>query len=547
MTTQEKPALSGQGESPQYGDEKHHHSIEPDQPSHAMFRNRTKSDDDPSGLENGIPADFSEETTEAGNEDDSGLDCTSFEVSWDGDKDPMNPRNMSLFHKWVIVTIVCTSSLCVTCASSIYTATYAQMNAEFHVSNIVATLGLSTFVMGIALGPLLTSPLSEYYGRRPIYLVSWAMFTIWTIPSAVAQNIETMIIVRFFAGFAGSTFLSVAGGTVGDVFLRSEIQKPMSLVSLAPFIGPAIGPAIGGFINYNTDWRWTWYVMIIWAVVLMLSIIFFAPETYHPILLRAKARKLRKETGNDAYRAPMENTTKSIRQTLKLSLLRPFQLLFLEPMCLCLDLYSAILLGILYLFFGAFPLVFRTNHDMNLWQAGLTWLGIMVGLLIAAGSTPIWANIRAKLLKQHEKETGQIGGSEPEFRLPPAILGAILIPCGLFWFAWTTYSSIHWIVPIIGSAVFGCGTLLVFTGIFTFLVDAYPKYAASALAANSFARCSFAAAFPLFGIQMYEKLGFQWASSLLAFLTVAMAPFPYLFFKHGKALRAKSKFAVETL
>ncbi|RSL67627.1 hypothetical protein CEP53_002882 [Fusarium sp. AF-6] len=546
MAAHEKPAPDGQGETAHYGDEKHH-TILPQQPSHALFRNPSKSVDDPSGLESGTPADFSEETTEAGNEDDSGPDCTSFEVSWDGEKDPMNPRNMSVFHKWVIVTIVCTSSLCVTCASSIYTTTYAQMNAEFHVSNIVATLGLSTFVMGIALGPLLTSPLSEYYGRRPIYLVSWAMFTIWTIPSAVAQNIETMIIVRFFAGFAGSTFLSVAGGTVGDVFLRSEIQKPMSLVSLAPFIGPAIGPAIGGFINYNTNWRWTWYVMIIWAVVLMLSIIFFAPETYHPILLRAKARKLRKETGNDAYQAPMENTTKSIRTTLKLSLLRPFQLLFLEPMCLCLDLYSAILLGILYLFFGAFPLVFRTNHDMNLWQAGLTWLGIMVGLLVAAGSTPIWANIRAKLLKQHEKETGQTGGSEPEFRLPPAILGAILIPCGLFWFAWTTYSSIHWIVPIIGSAVFGCGTLLVFTGIFTFLVDAYPKYAASALAANSFARCSFAAAFPLFGIQMYEKLGFQWASSLLAFLTLAMAPFPYLFFKHGKTLRAKSKFAVETL
>jgi hypothetical protein len=113
MTTQEKPALGGQGESPQYGDEKHHHSIEPEQPSHAMFRNSTKSDDDPSGLENGTPADFSEETTEAGNEDDSGPDCTSFEVSWDGEKDPMNPRNMSVFHKWVIVTIVCTSSLCV--------------------------------------------------------------------------------------------------------------------------------------------------------------------------------------------------------------------------------------------------------------------------------------------------------------------------------------------------------------------------------------------------------------------------------------------------
>ncbi|KAH7494105.1 Efflux pump [Fusarium oxysporum f. sp. matthiolae] len=484
-------------------------------------------------------ANLSDQTTEAGN---LTTDCESFEVSWDGDKDPLCPRSMSTLRKWMIVSIACMGSLCVTCASSIYTATYTQMNAEFHCSQIVATLGLSTFVLGIALGPVLTSPLSEYYGRRPIYLVSWAMFIIWTIPSAVAQNIETMIIARFFTGFAGSSFLSVAGGTAGDVFERHEIQKPMSLVSLAPFIGPAIGPLIGGFINYNTHWRWTYYVMLIWAAFVMVAIVVFAPETFHPILLREKARMLRKETGNEAYRAPMELTKKPILETLKLSVLRPFQLLFLEPMCLCLDLYSAILLGILYLFFGAFPLIFRTNHCMSLWQTGMTFLGILVGFVIATATTPFWARLRLRWLAEQEKETGK-AISEPEYRLPPCILGAILIPIGLFWFAWTTYSSIHWIVPIIGSGVFGCGMMLVFTGIFTFLVDAYPQYAASAMAANSFARCSFAAAFPLFGIQMYETLGYQWASSLLAFLTVAMAPFPYLFFRYGKKLRAKSKFA----
>ncbi|GKU15986.1 unnamed protein product, partial [Fusarium langsethiae] len=280
------------------------------------------------------------------------------------------------------------------------------MNKEFNCSQIVATLGLSTFVLGIALGPVLTSPLSEYYGRRPIYLVSWTMFIIWTIPSAVAQNIQTMIIARFFTGFAGSSFLSVAGGTAGDVFERHEIQKPMSLVSLAPFIGPALGPLLGGFINYNVNWRWTYYVMLIWAVVLMVAIVFFAPETFHPILLREKARKLRKETGNDAYRAPMEDEQKPILQTLKLSVLRPFQLLFLEPMCLCLDLYSAILLGILYLFFGAFPLIFRNNHGMNLWQVGMTFLGIFVGLIFATASTPIWARLRMRWLEEQEKATG---------------------------------------------------------------------------------------------------------------------------------------------
>lgn len=89
-------------------------------------------------------------------------------------------------------------------------------------------------------------------------------------------------------------------------------------------------------------------------------------------------------------------------------------------------------------------------------------------------------------------------------------------------------------------------TLFVFSGIFTFFVDTYQVYAASVLASNAFVRCSFAAAFPLFGVQMYHKLGDQWASSLLAFLALAMLPFPFLFFKYGKRLRNKSKFAVST-
>lgn len=265
----------------------------------------------------------------------------------------------------------------------------------------------------------------------------------------MARNIETLIITRFFAGFVGGTFLSVAGGTVGDMFSRNEIQTPMGIVSSAPFLGPSLGPVVGGFINYFLHWRLTWYVMIVWAGVIWFAIVFFAPETYHPVKLRAKAEMLRKQTGDDRYRAPIKDTQS--RRAIALSLLRPFQLLFLEPMCLCLDLYSAVLLGILYLFFGTLPLVFRTNHDMNLWQSGLTFLGIITGMCVAAASNPIWSQIRERLIGKYQ------AGSEPEYRLPPAIMGGVFIPVGLFWFGWTTYPSVHWIVPVIGSAVFGCG------------------------------------------------------------------------------------------
>ncbi|KAL5350758.1 hypothetical protein ACLOAV_004327 [Pseudogymnoascus australis] len=463
-----------------------------------------------------------------------------FIVGWDGgDADPLSPRSRSNFQKWTIVLINSVAAGSVTCVSSIYTATYEQILPEFHTSRIVATVGLSLFIFGLGCGPMLLAPLSEFYGRRPIYLVSFAFFIIWLIPSAVAQNMATILVSRFLDGFSGSAFLSVAGGSVYDLYSRDDLQAPMMVFTASPFIGPVLGPLLGGFINQYTHWRWTYYVLLIWNFVLWLLIIIFVPETYHPILLRNKARKIRADTGDDRYKAPMELSTKTIPHEIRISLYRPFQLLALEFMVLNLCVFSGFLLGILYLFFGAFPLVFGNNHGFTLSQIGLTFLGLLVGMLIALATDPFWYKNYRRLVKQNEANDG----AEPEHRLPPAIAGSILVPIGIFIFGWTTYSSVHWIVPIVGSSIFAIGNLLVFTGIFTFLVDAYPQYAASSLAANSFVRSSFAAVFPLFGVQMYNKLGYQWATSVLAFLTVAMMPFPYLFFKYGKRIRGRSRFA----
>ncbi|KAF2091599.1 putative MFS multidrug transporter [Saccharata proteae CBS 121410] len=467
----------------------------------------------------------------------------SFTVTWDGENDPANPRNMSKARRWLIVLIVAASSLCVTCVSSLYTSTYGQLIPEFNTSHEVATLGLSLFVAGLGVGPMILSPLSEFFGRRSIYIVSYSFFVIWLIPCAVAQNMATMLVSRFLDGLAGSAFLSVAGGTVGDCFAKHELSAPMMIYTASPFIGPELGPLVGGFINQYTTWRWSFYVLLIWAGVQLGLIVLFVPETYHPVLLRRKAQKLRKDTGNQMWIAPIERLDRSIPKTVMWSCIRPFQLLFLDPMCLCLCTLSAILLGILYLFFGAFDLIFENNHGFSISQVGLAFLGIFVGMIMGIMTDPLWRRNYARLVRRREAEGGEPGGSEPEFRLPPTVLGAVIVPLALFGFGWTTYSWVHWIVPIIFSALFGIGVICVYSGVFTFLVDCYPLYAASALAANSFARSSFAAAFPLFGVQMYNKLGYQWATSLLAFLALAMAPFPYFFYRYGKQLRGRSRFA----
>ncbi|KAK4212144.1 major facilitator superfamily domain-containing protein [Rhypophila decipiens] len=485
-------------------------------------------------------ADIDIELSTLGQDDGNHL----YEVQWEGgDADPLNPRSFSTFRKWVIYNIVCSSALCVTFASSVYASTYGQLMPEFGISRLVATVGLSLYIIGLAFGPLMLAPLSEFYGRRKIYLTSFTFFLIWLVPEAAAQNIATMLVGRLLCGLSGSAFLAVAGGTAGDLFARNQLQAPMVMFTAATMVGPSVGPVVGGFINQYASWRWTFYLLIIWSAIDLVLLTFFVPETYHPTLLRDKARKLRADTGDGRWFASIEKTKKSIPRTVAIATRRPFEMLIFDPMCLNLCILSALLLGIVYLFFGAFGVVFVGNYGFSLSELGLTFLGLFAGVIMGAVCQPWVYKDYLRRNKRREELTGEIGVSEPEYRLPPAIAGAVLVPVGLFIFAWTCFPNIHWIVPIIGSAIFSMGCLFVFSGVQTFQVDAYPLYAASALGANTFARCSFGAIFPLFGVQMYERLGDHWATSILAFLTLAMMPFPYIFYRYGKRIRARSRFA----
>lgn len=212
------------------------------------------------------------------------------------------------------------------------------------------------------------------------------------------------------------------------------------------------------YLSLTDNRHWTFYFMLIWTGATLILTVLFVPETYRPVLLLKRAETLRKETGDDRYYvgnglAPK----KSVLVTIMWSFLRPVQMLLLEPMCLSLCLHSSLLLGILYLFFGAFPLVFTTNHGFNLWQVGLTFLGLAIGILFGISTTPYWQKNYQRLVKKVDIEVGGDSKPEPEFRLPQVIVGAVLVPTGLFWFAFTTYKSVHWIVPVIASGLFGMG------------------------------------------------------------------------------------------
>ncbi|KAK9452519.1 major facilitator superfamily domain-containing protein [Dipodascopsis uninucleata] len=385
-------------------------------------------------------------------------------------------------------------------------------------------------------GPMIYSPMSEFYGRRIIYILSFIFYLAFQFPVAFGKNIETILINRLISGLAGSAFMAVAGGTVSDLFPPKDMGAPMMVFTASPFLGPSFGPLLGNYITVRTNWRWIFRVMIIWTGIMLFLIIFFVPETFRPVLLRWKARRLRKETGDQEYIAPIDQTNRTLVGELIFSIKRPFLLLLFDPMVFCLCLYSSILLGINYLFFQAFVIVFENNHHISQENIGLTFLGLLCGVICGVFTESIWRRLYIKLADKH-------GGHRPEFRLPQAMLGAIFIPIGIFWFAFTNYASVNFMAPIVGSSFFGFGIILVFAGVFTYLVEAYKPYSASALAANGFMRSSFAAGFPLFSVQMYNTMGYTWASALLAFLTLICTPFPFIFFKYGVYLRSRSRYA----
>ena len=176
-----------------------------------------------------------------------------FEVGWDGENDPASPHTMSLARKWGLVFLVSTTTLCTCCTSSLYTSTYAQITVEFKCSELVATVGLSLFIGGLGLGPMLLAPLSEFYGRRPIYIISLFLFVVLLVPCALAPNIQTMLVARFLNGLAGAAFSSVAGGTVGDLFTQHTLQGPMLIYTASP-LQVTTTCSCDHFTNFEAVW-----------------------------------------------------------------------------------------------------------------------------------------------------------------------------------------------------------------------------------------------------------------------------------------------------
>ncbi|KAL4812788.1 major facilitator superfamily domain-containing protein [Aspergillus spinulosporus] len=460
-------------------------------------------------------------------------------IEWAGPDDPENPQNMPHWRKWVITMTLSSMTMWLTFASSVFSTATLVTAQQFGESTEVMILATSLVVFGFAAGPLVWSPMSELYGRKYPLFLGYALFAIFQIPVAVAKNVQTILVCRFLMGFLGCSPLAVVGGAMADFWDPVDRAVAIALFSAATFVGPVLGPIVGGFLTDSyLGWRWTAWITLIASGSFGAIAWFVVPETYHLVLLQRRAAKLRKETGNQNLYAFLDHHRPTFGDIVRKYLFRPVQMLMLEPILILITLYLALVYGILYLFFEAYPVSFQEERGWtNEGIAGLPFIGIMIGVLCGVALI-VW-----QTKTRFAQKLAKYGRVIPEERLVPMMVASVLLPGGLFWFGWTSSPDVHWLAQVAAGVPIGAGILVIFMQGLNYIIDVYMMFANSAIAANTLIRSSLGGAFPLFATQMYHKLGVPWASSLLGFITVAMIPIPIVFYIYGKKIRALSKFS----
>ncbi|KAL8684921.1 MAG: hypothetical protein Q9218_008070 [Villophora microphyllina] len=463
-------------------------------------------------------------------------------VDWYNTDDPANPQNWSNAKRAFVAMQICLYTFAVYSGSAIYTSGELEVMSVFNVGPTAASLPLALYVLAYGIGPLFFSPLSEIpiIGRNPVYMSTFALFVILSIPTALAKSFAGLLVLRFLQGFLGSPCLATGGASMQDMYSLLKLPYALTFWVSAAYCGPALGPLLSGFAVPVKGWRWSlWEIVWISGPVLVLMLL-FTPETSTPNILLRRAARLRKLTNSPQLKSQSEINQKNLKPSAIAidALIKPLEITIKDPAIAFVNIYSSIVYAIYYSFFEVFPLVYPGMYGFNIGETGVVFLCVFVACIIGilTYTSYLYFYLVPDILKN--------GLRAQEHRLVPALICVFGPVIGLFIFAWTANPSIHWIVSVIGITIYAATAFVVFQCIFVYVPMSYPLYAASLFASNDFFRSSLACASILFARPLFMNLGVGKGVSLLGGLSCLGVIGMWVLWATGAKLRARSKFAV---
>ncbi|KKP03909.1 hypothetical protein THAR02_03997 [Trichoderma harzianum] len=512
-----------------------------------------------------------------------------------------SPLSWGVYHKSILLILSCLATFLTAYTAGAYAPPANIMANDFGTSRLVVLVGITLFCMGFAFAPMALAPMSEIWGRYPIFIIAGTVFVIFQAVCSVMPDVAGMLVSRFFVGVGGSVFSAVVGGVLADLWEKEERNTPMALFSGAVLAGTGAGPLVSAALietvgSNNRAWKWSFWVQVILDVVLLLALVLFFKESRASVLLSKKAKKLNKwyeemesygiygvwindELAVLASAASSQitvtanlndrniSTTPRLRrirwivkedeqraslgQIVLTSVRRPFHLLFTEPVVFCFSLWAAFSWGVLYLSFSVVPFLYGEDFSMS--------SRVYVAMMIASAAATIVGVYQEHLLKhpqwKKQEEGFQYSDSKfwafmrrrfpaeaPEARLYFTCITAMLLPAGLF-IAFLGSHGKGGYTKAVGLGLATWGIYSVYLATFNYLADTYHIYASSALAAQSFCRNVLGGCFPLITSVMFTNLGLRGAGGMLGGIATGLTAIPWVLLIYGERIRARSKFA----
>lgn len=389
-----------------------------------------------------------------------------FLVGWDDDEQA-NPRNWCFIKKISVTAQLGMLALAAAIGSSIISPANEVIANEFDISQELAVLSVSLYILGFALGPLIWAPMSEIWGRKISMLPAMLGLALFSIGVARSESAHTLFICRFLSGVFGSAPVSNVSAALGDIWTPQERGLALTFYATTVVGGPTIGPVIGSAITVNDamGWRWTGYILAIWVLAVDVVLFITLPETYAPYLLRKRAQRLRKTTGDQRWHHPHEEVKVDVRSILTQHFARPVRMLFTEPIVACIAVYASFVYSVLYMCLEVFPIVFYDERQWPLVTSTLPFLALFCGVLSTVLITPLNQARYARL----QEANG--GAAVPEARLLPMAFGGLLFTIGIFWFAWTAKASVPWAACVVAAGFIGAGFIIIFQQCVNYLVS----------------------------------------------------------------------------
>ncbi|RAL12442.1 putative MFS multidrug transporter [Aspergillus homomorphus CBS 101889] len=398
-------------------------------------------------------------------------------------------------------------------------------------------LFVSVYLVGQAFGGIIFPPYSEAFGRKKLYIVSSALYSLSCVVVATVPSMAGVITGRLMSGILSAIPTTVVGGSIEDLFNSRQRVWMICIWVQAANLGMVVGPILSTFVVADLDWRWLFYVAAMVTGVLTLLLVTIR-ESRPSLLLAREVALFRKVTQISTPDALNPDQAPDLHTFVRLALFRPIRLLCTELIVFIVAVMSAVSIALVYLFTQALPPIYE-SFGFSPRQACLPFLAIGLGLFL--GFLTRWLDLR--IIAQHSARGRPL---QPEDKLLGFWVGTPVLAAALWVFAWTippAMSQVPWMVSVVALVLTGFSLNEIDYVLGGYLTDSYLSYAASGLAALSLVRATLSAVLPLVSAPMLQRLGANGAVSVLAALATVFCAVPPLFTRYGRGLRARSAFA----